>query len=236
MALIRGDWDGISLLARSKGRPSTGSGRTGYGVTDENPLSVSLQGPIIVRPEPVEGRPCFLIRHPQSPSDSIGNIQVLTQRTAHDLHLRFTLSGDTPQLAVPKKVSSKRTDGLWRHTCFEAFIHFPGGDYWEFNFSPSTQWAAYGFTTYREGMAPLAVEPSCINSDVRTDALSLDVTLPLPVDLQDASLGLSAVIEATDGAKSYWALAHPPGAPDFHDPACFTLQLPPHQVFPSRRT
>jgi len=27
--------------------------------------------------------------------------------------------------------------------------------------------------------------------------------------------------------KSYWALAHPPGAPDFHDPSCFTATLAP---------
>jgi hypothetical protein len=29
-------------------------------------------------------------------------------------------------------------------------------------------------------------------------------------------LGLSALIEDSDGGKSFWALAHPPGAPDFH--------------------
>ncbi len=40
-------------------------------------------------------------------------------------------------------------------------------------------------------------------------------------------LGLSAVIEETDGTKSYWALAHPAeGPPDFHHPDCFALTLP----------
>jgi hypothetical protein len=39
--------------------------------------------------------------------------------------------------------------------------------------------------------------------------------------------GLSAIIEEADGTKSYWALAHPPGAPDFHHPDCFILELPP---------
>src|SRR3546814_3736372 len=33
-----------------------------------------------------------------------------------------------------------------------------------------------------------------------------------------AKLALSAVIEELDGTKSYWALAHPPGKPDFHHP------------------
>jgi hypothetical protein len=39
-------------------------------------------------------------------------------------------------------------------------------------------------------------------------------------------LGLSAVLEETDGTKSYWALAHGQGdKPDFHDPACFAERL-----------
>jgi hypothetical protein len=38
-------------------------------------------------------------------------------------------------------------------------------------------------------------------------------------------LGLSAVLEATNGDKSYWALAHPPGKPDFHHADCFALEL-----------
>jgi hypothetical protein len=45
---------------------------------------------------------------------------------------------------------------LWRRSCFEAFIGHGGGpDYWEYNFSPSGAWAAYHFSAYREGMAPL---------------------------------------------------------------------------------
>jgi hypothetical protein len=38
--------------------------------------------------------------------------------------------------------------------------------------------------------------------------------------------GVAAVIEEADGAKSYWALAHPPGKPDFHHRDCFQLELP----------
>ena len=40
------------------------------------------------------------------------------------------------------------------------------------------------------------------------------------------AIALSAVIETRDGAKSYWALKHPPGKPDFHHPDCFALKLP----------
>ena len=42
----------------------------------------------------------------------------------------------------------------------------------------------------------------------------------------EPALALSSVIEELDGTKSYWALAHPPGQPDFHHPACFAATLP----------
>ena len=52
-------------------------------------------------------------------------------------------------------------------------------------------------------------------------------SLPIPMSVTDvgAKLALSAVIEELDGTKSYWALAHPPGKPDFHHPDCFALTL-----------
>jgi hypothetical protein len=39
-------------------------------------------------------------------------------------------------------------------------------------------------------------------------------------------VGLAAVVEETSGHRSYWALAHPPGKPDFHHADCFTLEVP----------
>ncbi|HKX21768.1 MAG TPA: hypothetical protein VJM81_00690, partial [Rhizorhapis sp.] len=65
-----------------------------------------------------------------------------------------------------------------------------------------------------------AVERSGNRLDV---AVELDLA-PLVPDL-DRSLGLSAVIEEQDGAKSWWALVHPSEKPDFHLRDCFALQL-----------
>ena len=50
---------------------------------------------------------------------------------------------------------------------------------------------------------------------------------PLPDLLESAKwfLGASAVIEEVSGNKSYWALAHPPGKPDFHQAHCFIHEL-----------
>ena len=39
-------------------------------------------------------------------------------------------------------------------------------------------------------------------------------------------VGVSAVIEETNGRKSYWALTHPPGKADFHHVDGFALVLP----------
>jgi hypothetical protein len=38
-------------------------------------------------------------------------------------------------------------------------------------------------------------------------------------------LAVSAVIEESDGRISYWALAHPPGKPDFHHADGFVVAL-----------
>ncbi len=55
----------------------------------------------------------------------------------------------------------------------------------------------------------------------------METEIILPIDWQDEpiQLNLTAVIEETDGTKSYWALAHPSGKPDFHHRDCFALQL-----------
>jgi hypothetical protein len=58
----------------------------------------------------------------------------------------------------------------------------------------------------------------------RKIAIDLDRARDLPVDVP-WRLGLSAVIEEKGGSKSYWALAHPPGAPDFHHQEAFALEL-----------
>jgi len=122
---------------------------------------------------------------------------------------------------------------LWEKTCFEAFVRAPGGEsYVEFNFAPSTGWAAYHFISYRTGRASIDLPAPHFDVEFPNGALVVWVTVnasDLPCLPTDATwrLNLAAVIEETDGTKSYWALAHPPGdKPDFHDPACLVLELP----------
>lgn len=121
-----------------------------------------------------------------------------------------------------------RSDGLWQHTCFEAFIGSTlGPAYAEFNLAPSGAWAAYAFDDYRAGMRDFPV-----SADPQIGGAAGRWTATIPLAGLDALLGpapwrlaVTAVIEATDGAKSYWSLAHPPGKPDFHHPDCFAARL-----------
>ena len=168
--------------------------------------------------------------HPDIPADPVSGLAVELERVADSLILRYVLTGDLAHLAIPPPVASDRTDELWRHTCFEAFLRpDPGEAYVELNFAPSTQWAAYRFTGYRAGMGPADIAAP------RIELAATDTTLELAVRLDLARLALPpgpcrlalcAVIEQTNGAKSYWALAHPSGRPDFHHRSSFACSLP----------
>lgn len=168
--------------------------------------------------------------HPDWPCPAVEQMEAEVQRPAHDVvWVRFRVVGAIAQLRLPPGRSSARTDELWRTTCFEAFLRPPGQTgYLEFNFAPSGAWAAYAFDDYREGMRPL--EPFAgprVVAESGADQLVVQVEAQV-AGLGDGGwrLGLSAVLEGLDGARSYWAAAHPPGKPDFHHPDCFALELP----------
>jgi len=143
------------------------------------------------------------------------------------LVLSFVVNGRISDLRLPPVMAAARADELWRHTCFEAFVRTSAGPgYYEFNFSPSTQWAAYRFDSYRSGMR-VATEISTPRIEARSTAESYILQASLELDGLSPPwrLGLSAVLEETNGRKSYWALAHLPGKPDFHHADCFALEL-----------
>jgi len=144
------------------------------------------------------------------------------------MRLRWRIDG-AQDLILPPFAGKGRADDLWRTTCFELFLMPDAGpSYCEFNLSPSERWAAYDFAAYREGMGVRAVEREP-QGTVRVGSrfAIFDTAIPLSA-LPDAParMNLAAVIEEQGGAKSYWALGHPPEKPDFHDPACFLATLP----------
>ncbi|HTI68053.1 MAG TPA: DOMON-like domain-containing protein [Caulobacteraceae bacterium] len=172
--------------------------------------------------------------HPDSRSATVTGVAVDVARPGPGLlSLRYVLSGATGRVKLPPPAESARVDGLWRHSCFEAFVRAPSGEaYYEFNLAPSTQWAAYRFDGYRRGMRPAEVR-SAPKLEVGStgEAFELRALLDLAgaPDLGDEGawrLGLAAVVEEADGGLSYWGLAHPPGKPDFHHADCFAVELP----------
>lgn len=168
-----------------------------------------------------------LLPHPATPPRAVQAIACEIRRRGADLDLRYRIAGDPSALVLPPPAAPHRTDDLWRTTCLELFVAGEGSAYAEFNFAPSGQWAAYGFTGRRAGMAPLAmVEAPLSDLGTTPDAVILTVRLA-GIGTGPFRLGITAVVEERDGTKSYWALCHGGDAPDFHDPDCFVAQLPP---------
>jgi hypothetical protein len=120
-----------------------------------------------------------------------------------------------------------RADELWQTTCFEAFLRAEGDGeaYREWNFAPSGQWAAYDFTAYREGRSNPDVAAPYLRLEDNFTWWSFGATITVDAETR-WRLGLSAILEGKEGAKSYWALAHGGDKPDFHDPGCFAARLP----------
>ena len=160
--------------------------------------------------------------HRDSEAALLDRLEVEIVRTAPLLwHFRFGGAGDMTRIRFPTLDTSSRRDGLWKRTCAEFFLMDPGGSYCEFNFSPSTQWAAYRFDSYRSGMKELDLksEPR-IDFTLMPDSFALsavvDLTGLFEPQAQNLRMGLASVIEDANGRISYWALTHPPGKPDFH--------------------
>lgn len=173
-----------------------------------------------------------LSRHPSCLPDPLTSLKVRASWQKNDLQLIFTLEGDHATLKWPATENPARTDNLWEQTCFEVFFFTQDGAYYEVNLSPSSRWAAYHFTDYRQGqsdadlpaprimMQPSESGPMELQSKLDLHGLAgLDPSQPLQI-------GLSAVIETRSGQKTYWALAHPGERPDFHHPDCFIGQIP----------
>jgi hypothetical protein len=177
----------------------------------------------------------MLQRHPDSRCIAARHIEVKVAGPCADrLVLCYGLTGRIRELRLPPTRAALRTPELWLHTCFEAFVGASSEvGYYEFDFAPTTQRAAYRFRSYRCGMeVATEIEAPTIEVESASECLTLQATLKLdglsglP---RDATwrLGIAAVTEDWSGGKSYWALAHPPGKADFHHFDSFAHELLP---------
>lgn len=171
----------------------------------------------------------LLIPHPDHPALSVSQVEArVIGSDSNWLRVRWRIEG-SQKLVVPPFAGKGRADGLWETTCFELFLKPEGGSaYVELNLSPSERWNAYDFAAYRWGMEPRPFprEPECTMRQGSSFAI-FDAAIPITaLPQEECAMGMTAVIEELGGVKSYWALVHPEGAPDFHAPACFTATLP----------
>lgn len=149
------------------------------------------------------------------------------------LWLRYQLNCAIDSLVLPEKSENERANFLWQTTCFELFLHRPGSKgYWEFNFAPSGQWAAYQFDGYRDGMSDWAVVAPEINCTVSDTQFALEAVLTIADILHDPiDAAFTAVVHEKGEVKSYWSAKHPAGTPDFHHKDCIAAHLaPPERI------
>ena len=156
----------------------------------------------------------------------LGPIRAVTASitaTPQGCEAEFRLDGPVPAIMLPPPATPSRQDNLWKTTCFEIFWQPLGGTaYREFNLSPSGQWAAYDFDSFREGMRDAPVEAiaiACSHDDTGL-VLKASIAAALP---DPAQVALNAIVEHPDGGLQFWALGFPPGKPEFHSEACRTL-------------
>ena len=170
--------------------------------------------------------------HPSKRTDAVRSVQVAIRRSASaELEMTFRLDGDISQVSIPPVRTPRFATQLWRHTCFEVFIAIEGQrGYHEFNFAPSSEWAVYAFSGYRNG-GPVADEIMRPTIATRSTANQFELDALVRLDSLSAiharasiRIGLSVIIETSDGL-SYWALRHPKDKPDFHDADGFALLL-----------
>ena len=174
----------------------------------------------------------FLQPHPNSTDLPAVQIEVnVTRPRAGLLALSYTLTGNLDDISLPA-VATARRDELWRHTCFEAFVRASGNEYYEFNFSPSTQWAAYRFSGYRSGMRPATeIGEPLIEVSSNPDRFTLrrrsswGVWRGCKLRHHGASVCQpSSKTELAENHTGHWRIRL--GKPDFHHADCFTQELP----------
>lgn len=173
-----------------------------------------------------------LVTHSDHRAPAVRGVRVDVTRTPDALVLAYTLEGDVDALRIAAPAAPAIVHGLWEHTCFEAFVAADGAvAYHEMNLAPSGAWAAFAFRGYREGR-PLSDPALAPGIAVRREAgrLLLDARVSL-AHLSPAypaarlRVALAAVVEAADGGRSFWAIRHPAGRPDFHHRDGFALVL-----------
>lgn len=166
-----------------------------------------------------------LLLHPQCVAGPIASVTASLVPTPGGCTAEFRLQGDIAAIKLPPKAAPRRMDFLWKSTCFEIFWQPDGGrSYREFNLSPSSRWACYDFDDFRENSRDGPVEAIAVSC--RHDSGELALRADIRAQLRDpAQVALNAIVEDLQGNLQFWALAFPPGKPEFHSETCRQLRV-----------
>ena len=147
--------------------------------------------------------------------------QLAVQPRGFVLSFEITGVGVEQILVSESSASPARKNELWKETCFECFFSMGSSKkYFEFNGSPSGDWALYSFDDYRNGMKDVVVSESPVMEKFEKTADKIQCVWRIPYfsDGIVQSASIAAVIKGsvTTDPVSYWALKHAGEKPDFH--------------------
>jgi hypothetical protein len=174
----------------------------------------------------------FTLR-PFSTASSLPQIEISGRVNRKDniLSIEYQLFGDLSSISIaPPANPPSRQFHLWEATCFEFFIGIPGDrNYWEFNLSPSGDWAVFALDDYRQGLRD---ETAFTSLPFKVDRYPNYITLNLAFDLselifleQDLEMSVTTVIKSSQNELSYWAITHFGKEADFHLRDSFSIEL-----------
>jgi hypothetical protein len=159
---------------------------------------------------------------PYSPQSGL-SVEAKLESGQKTFTLSFEVTGDALEKVVLPSRSQKpeRKNELWKQTCFECFFSVGNSSrYYEFNGSPSGDWALYAFDDYRAGMKEVVFRSSAVTPVMETierTAEKINCVWRIPQFTEEFfdRAGVTAVIN--DGTEiSYWAIKHAGEKPDFH--------------------
>lgn len=145
------------------------------------------------------------------------------------LVIHYHIHGPLEKILIPKLLSEKsRQDELWRHTCLEAFFSSEltaSSPYFEINCSPSGNWNAYGFSSYRQGMCLANLTVELTQVEINSESAVFEICISGTCLRHAKHCGITSILEFNDGSKAYFALKHPGNQADFHLKDSFIISL-----------
>ncbi len=153
------------------------------------------------------------------------------RRRQGKLAVRFNLSDNLARVILPGPADRpRRKNRLWQQTCLEFFLAQKDAPaYWEWNLSPAGHWNIYHFSDYRQDMEEaqgFSALPITVAHSPGRLAVAAETDIgPLFPPTTQIEAAISAVLLLEDNTATHWALRHCGAGPDFHQRACFGIEL-----------